>query len=61
MARRNKKDYPYVVSTIIPIGDPIGSKKRETIRKNFVKTKEEAEKESAAWNRSGLVSNYKLR
>ena len=61
MSRRSKKEYPYEVLTILPKGCSIGSKKRETLRKNFVKTEEEAKKEVAAWNKACLVSNYKLR
>jgi hypothetical protein len=58
---RTKKEYPYVVTTILPKGCPIGSKKRTTIRKNFLKTEEEARKEVKAWEKAGLVSGYELR
>jgi hypothetical protein len=58
---RTKKEYPYEVLTILPKSSAIGSKNRATIRKNFVKTEEEAKKEVEAWRNSGLVSNYNLR
>ena len=59
--RKSKSEYPFVVTTIIPKGSAIGSKKRDTIRYEFYKTMEQAQKDVDAWQRAGLISKAEKR
>lgn len=56
--RRGKKEYPFMVWAIIPKGSSIGSKKKDTTRRSYHKTKESAIKEVNDWNAAGIKSNY---
>ena len=51
---KSYKEYPYKLTTIIPKGSAIGSKKRDTIRHSYYSTIEKARGDRDAW----LKVNY---
>ena len=53
---KSYKEYPYELTTIIPKGSSIGSKKRDTIRHSYYSVIERARGDRDAWMTIGYTS-----
>ena len=53
---KSYEEYPYELTTIIPKGSSIGSKKKDTIRHSYYPTIDKARGDRDAWMRVGYTS-----